>query len=215
MASNSTATQSLVRPNAVAWILARQRATLLVSGALFLVTGALFVVIPKGFLSSDDTGQFIGYTEGLPGVSFAQMSRHQAEVATLIRKHPGVRGVSSTVGASLEVLPQRPERSGQSAGDEYGGDAGGQCPAELLDGRAVVAVEDVVGDGEARHLGAAGEIAPGEAGDGADGVGDDEEATAAGETASVGGAEAREIAVNSTEGLLAEAFNGPDSEVNG
>jgi HAE1 family hydrophobic/amphiphilic exporter-1 len=82
------------------WILARQRATLLVSGALFLVTGALFVVIPKGFLSSDDTGQFIGYTEGLPGVSFAQISRHQAEVATLIRKHPGVRGVSSTVGAS-------------------------------------------------------------------------------------------------------------------
>jgi HAE1 family hydrophobic/amphiphilic exporter-1 len=84
----------------LAWILARQRATLLVSGALFLVTGALFVVIPKGFLTSDDTGQFIGYTEGLPGVSFAQMSRHQAEVATLIRKHPGVRGVSSTVGAS-------------------------------------------------------------------------------------------------------------------
>jgi HAE1 family hydrophobic/amphiphilic exporter-1 len=82
------------------WILARQRATLLVSGALFLVTGALFVVIPKGFLSSDDTGQFIGYTEGLPGVSFAEMSRHQSEVATLIRKHPGVRGVSSTVGAS-------------------------------------------------------------------------------------------------------------------
>ena len=32
-----------------------------------LVTGVLFVVIPKGFLTSDDTGQFIGYTEGLPG----------------------------------------------------------------------------------------------------------------------------------------------------
>ena len=28
------------------------------------------------------------------------MSRHQSEVASLIRKHPGVRGVSSTVGAS-------------------------------------------------------------------------------------------------------------------
>ena len=82
------------------WILARQRETLAVSGVLLAVTGALFVVIPKGFLSSDDTGQFIGYTEGLPGVSFAEMSRHQSEAASLIRKHPGVRGVSSTVGAS-------------------------------------------------------------------------------------------------------------------
>ncbi len=82
------------------WILERQRATLLVSGALLAVTGLLFVVIPKGFLSSDDTGQFIGYTEGPPGVSFAEMARHQKEVADLIRKEPAVRGVSSTVGAS-------------------------------------------------------------------------------------------------------------------
>jgi HAE1 family hydrophobic/amphiphilic exporter-1 len=82
------------------WILARRRGTLLVSGVLFLVTAALFVVIPKGFLSSDDTGQFIGYTEGLPGVSFAEMARHQKEAADLIRRHPGVAGVSSTVGQS-------------------------------------------------------------------------------------------------------------------
>ena len=82
------------------WILERQKETLAVSGILFVVTAVLFVVIPKGFLSSDDTGQFIGYTEGLPGVSFAEMARHQREAAELIRKHPGVRGVSSTVGAS-------------------------------------------------------------------------------------------------------------------
>ena len=41
---------------------------------------------------------------------------------------------------------------------------------------------------------ALGEITPGEAGNGADGVGDDEKAAVAGETASVGGAEAREVA---------------------
>ena len=82
------------------WVLARQRATLIVSGVLFVVTAFLFVVIPKGFLSSDDTGQFIGYTEGLPGVSFAEMARHQKEVTDAIRRHPAVRGVSSTVGAS-------------------------------------------------------------------------------------------------------------------
>ncbi len=82
------------------WVLTRHKATLVLSGILFLVTAVLFVVIPKGFLSSDDTGQFIGYTEGLPGVSFAEMARHQQEVVELIRKHPAVRGVSSTVGAS-------------------------------------------------------------------------------------------------------------------
>jgi HAE1 family hydrophobic/amphiphilic exporter-1 len=82
------------------WILARQKETLAVSGVLLVVTGLLFAVIPKGFLSSDDTGQFIGYTEGLPGVSFAEMARHQKEVADLIRREPAVRGVSSTVGAS-------------------------------------------------------------------------------------------------------------------
>ncbi|HEX7528975.1 MAG TPA: efflux RND transporter permease subunit, partial [Thermoanaerobaculia bacterium] len=58
------------------WVLARQKETLIVSGVLFLVTAVLFAVIPKGFLTSDDTGQFIGYTEGLPGVSFAEMARH-------------------------------------------------------------------------------------------------------------------------------------------
>jgi HAE1 family hydrophobic/amphiphilic exporter-1 len=82
------------------WVLARQKETLVVSGILLLVTGFLFSVIPMGFLSSDDTGQFIGYTEGLPGVSFGEMARHQKEVADLLRRHPAVRGVSSTVGAS-------------------------------------------------------------------------------------------------------------------
>jgi HAE1 family hydrophobic/amphiphilic exporter-1 len=82
------------------WVLARQRATLVISGVLFAVTGFLFVVIPKGFLTSDDTGQFIGYTEGLPGVSFAEMARHQRELTDVIRRHPAVKGVSSTVGSS-------------------------------------------------------------------------------------------------------------------
>ncbi|MDL2718395.1 MAG: efflux RND transporter permease subunit [Acidobacteriota bacterium] len=82
------------------WVLLRQKATLIVSGVLLLVTGVLFAVIPKGFLTSDDTGQFIGYTEGLPGVSFAEMARHQKEVTDVIRSHPAVLGISSTVGSS-------------------------------------------------------------------------------------------------------------------
>ena len=82
------------------WVLTRQKETLVVSGILAAVTAVLFVVIPKGFLSSDDTGQFIGYTEGIPGISYLEMQRHQREVTEVIRSHPAVDGVSSTVGAS-------------------------------------------------------------------------------------------------------------------
>jgi hydrophobic/amphiphilic exporter-1 (mainly G- bacteria), HAE1 family len=82
------------------WVLGRQKETLAVSGILIVVTAVLFVVIPKGFLSSDDTGQFIGYTEGLPGVSYQEMQLHQREVTDVLRRHPAVAGVSSTVGSS-------------------------------------------------------------------------------------------------------------------
>jgi HAE1 family hydrophobic/amphiphilic exporter-1 len=82
------------------WVLARQKETLILSGVLFLATALLFAVIPKGFLTSDDTGQFIGYTEGLPGVSFAEMARHQRELTDVVRRHPAVKGISSTVGSS-------------------------------------------------------------------------------------------------------------------
>jgi HAE1 family hydrophobic/amphiphilic exporter-1 len=82
------------------WVLDRQTETLVVSGFLVVVTAALFVGIPKGFLSSDDTGQFIGYTEGAPGISFPELAKHQRELVDIIRRHPAVSGVSSTVGAS-------------------------------------------------------------------------------------------------------------------
>jgi HAE1 family hydrophobic/amphiphilic exporter-1 len=82
------------------WVLARQKETLILSGVLFLVTALLFAVISKGFLTSDDTGQFIGYTEGLPGVSFAEMASHQRELTDVIRRHPAVKSISSTVGSS-------------------------------------------------------------------------------------------------------------------
>src|SRR5665647_2361628 len=71
----------------------------------------------------------------------------------------GDRGLGATVGAGVEVLPERPEGPRQGAGDEYGRDAGRQGPAQLLDGGAVIAGEDIVGDGEAGHLGASGEVA--------------------------------------------------------
>src|SRR5450631_3931794 len=71
----------------------------------------------------------------------------------------GDRRLGAPVGAGLEVLAERPEGPGKGAGDEYGSDAGRQCPAQLLDGGAMVAREDVVRDGEAGDLGASGEVA--------------------------------------------------------
>ena len=81
-------------------VLRHRVATVLVSVALFTVTIALFYLIPKGFIPNDDTSQIVGYTEAAEGISFTEMSRHQEQIADIIRKNPNVAGVLSTVGQS-------------------------------------------------------------------------------------------------------------------
>ncbi|HND02694.1 MAG TPA: efflux RND transporter permease subunit, partial [Nitrospira sp.] len=56
------------------WVLRRQQATLLVTGATLVVTVALFVLIPKGFFPLQDTGVILGITEGPQAVSFGTMA---------------------------------------------------------------------------------------------------------------------------------------------
>src|SRR5262249_61315152 len=52
-------------------------ATLLVSVALLIGTGYLFTLVPKGFLPSEDQGRFQISTEGIQGIGFDEMRRHQ------------------------------------------------------------------------------------------------------------------------------------------
>ncbi|HTK12795.1 MAG TPA: efflux RND transporter permease subunit [Xanthobacteraceae bacterium] len=82
------------------WVLARQRATLLVTLLTFVATIALYIVIPKGFLPAQDTGLINAVIEAGPEVSFAEMSRLQTLVADAVRKDPDVTGVVSIVGIS-------------------------------------------------------------------------------------------------------------------
>jgi multidrug efflux pump subunit AcrB len=70
---------------------------------LFLLSMAatvqLFRMMPQDFLPSEDTGRINAFTDGANGISFAEMRRHQQEVAGIIARDPNVDGFMSTVGS--------------------------------------------------------------------------------------------------------------------
>ena len=68
--------------------------------SLFFVAGAayLFVIVPKGFLPSEDQGRFNVSVEGIQGIGFEEMVRHQQEVAALLAHDPDIAGYSSSTG---------------------------------------------------------------------------------------------------------------------
>jgi len=80
------------------WVLRRQRATLLVTGATVAVTVALYVLIPKGFFPLQDTGVILGITEGPQSVSFSAMSDRQQTMARAILEEPAVESLTSFIG---------------------------------------------------------------------------------------------------------------------
>ena len=80
------------------WVLRRQRATLLVTGATVAVTVALYVLIPKGFFPLQDTGVILGITEGPQSVSFGAMSDRQQAMARVILEEPAVESLTSFIG---------------------------------------------------------------------------------------------------------------------
>src|SRR5262249_12955879 len=54
--------------------------TMAVSIALVAGTGYLFTLVPKGFLPSEDQSRFNISTEGIQGIGFDEMVRHQQQV---------------------------------------------------------------------------------------------------------------------------------------
>jgi HAE1 family hydrophobic/amphiphilic exporter-1 len=98
--------------------LRHRAATMAVSVFLIAATGYLFTLIPKGFLPSEDTGRFVVNTEGVQGMSFAEMVRHQQMAADIAAKDPNVfaftTGVGQGVGANgtnqgsmnIELVPR-------------------------------------------------------------------------------------------------------------
>ncbi len=73
-------------------------ATMAASIALLVATVYLYGAVPKGFLPSEDTGRFNLNTEGIQGLGFAEMVRHQQQVADIVAKHPDVLAFTSSVG---------------------------------------------------------------------------------------------------------------------
>jgi HAE1 family hydrophobic/amphiphilic exporter-1 len=78
--------------------LKHRAATMAISVALIVATGYLFTVVPKGFLPSEDTGRFNINTEGIQGIGFAEMVKHQQQVADIVAKDPNVVSFTSSVG---------------------------------------------------------------------------------------------------------------------
>ncbi|TKB86288.1 MAG: multidrug efflux RND transporter permease subunit [Nitrospira sp.] len=80
------------------WVLRRQRATLVVTGATLALTLLLFLLIPKGFFPLQDTGVILGITEGPQAVSFGTMGERQQALARVILEEPAVESLSSFIG---------------------------------------------------------------------------------------------------------------------
>ena len=76
-------------------------ATLVVSLALLAITLFLFLRIPKGFLSSEDSGLLVGFTQAAQGISVDSMREHQQAITSIIQQHPDVRDVFSLSGAGF------------------------------------------------------------------------------------------------------------------
>jgi HAE1 family hydrophobic/amphiphilic exporter-1 len=81
------------------WVLKHRFVTLMISILLLPVTFALFYIIPKGFLPTEDTGQIFAITEAQQGISFADMRKHQLELADIIAQDQNVEAFMSSIGA--------------------------------------------------------------------------------------------------------------------
>jgi multidrug efflux pump len=80
------------------WVLARQRATMVVFLGTLALTALLFVIIPKGLFPEQDTGQLKVVVAAGQDVSFQRMATLQGKVAEAILADPDVDSLSSNIG---------------------------------------------------------------------------------------------------------------------
>jgi HAE1 family hydrophobic/amphiphilic exporter-1 len=82
-------------------VLRHRFATLMVSLALIVATLYLFIQIPKGFLSSEDSGLIVGFTQAAQGISIDAMRAHQQAVTKIVLQDPNMQDVFSLAGAGF------------------------------------------------------------------------------------------------------------------
>jgi hydrophobic/amphiphilic exporter-1 (mainly G- bacteria), HAE1 family len=61
----------------------------------------LFIQIPKGFLSSEDSGLIVGFTQAAQGISIDAMRAHQQAVTKIVLQDPNMQDVFSLAGAGF------------------------------------------------------------------------------------------------------------------
>src|SRR5262249_10588756 len=83
----------------LSFVIAHPRGTFAAFVAMTALTAWLFVTIPKGFMPTEDIDQIFGMTEGVQGISFNDLVRHQKELAEIALSNPNVACIMSTVGA--------------------------------------------------------------------------------------------------------------------
>jgi len=107
-------------------VIAHPFATLMLSFVVLAMTVWLYIAIPKGFLPSEDQGNLFAFTEGIQGISYDEMVRHQKEAAQVIGSSPYVANYMSTVGGggvnaalnSGRIFARLTPRSGRPHVDE-------------------------------------------------------------------------------------------------
>lgn len=81
------------------WVLIHKRQTMIFSGIILIGTFFLFAWVPKGFLPSEDRAQLFGNTEGVQGISFESMAKHQQAINACLQKQPEVDSFISSAGS--------------------------------------------------------------------------------------------------------------------
>ncbi len=80
------------------WVLARQKATLLVAAGTLVFTVLLYMFIPKGFFPVQDTGLILGISEAPQSISFDLMAKEQQALVRTVLEDPAVESLSSFIG---------------------------------------------------------------------------------------------------------------------
>ncbi len=80
------------------WVLAHERATLMVAVGTLVLTVVLWVFIPKGFFPVQDTGVIQGISEAPQSIAYGAFAERQTALVAEILKDPDVENVSSFIG---------------------------------------------------------------------------------------------------------------------
>ncbi len=82
-------------------VLRHRFATFFASLLLLVATVYVFFQIPKGFLSSEDSGLVLGFTQAAQGISVDSMKEHQIAITSIVSSDPNIQNVFSLAGAGF------------------------------------------------------------------------------------------------------------------